>query len=57
MHRPRTLAIDCGGSGLKATVLGPDGRMLTDRVRVHTPYPWVSPAWFATVKCCRHPIT
>ncbi|MGE3287440.1 MAG: ROK family protein [Pseudonocardia sp.] len=36
---PRTLAIDIGGSGLKATVLAPDGTMLSDRVRRETPYP------------------
>jgi polyphosphate glucokinase len=34
---PRTLAIDIGGSGLKASVLDPRGRMLFDRVRVPTP--------------------
>src|SRR5262245_6507910 len=34
---PRTLAIDIGGSGLKASVLDPRGRMLVDRVRVPTP--------------------
>lgn len=37
--RPRTLAIDCGGTGLKAAVLDPDGTMATERVRVRTPYP------------------
>ncbi len=35
----KTLAIDIGGSGLKASVLGPDGEMLVDRVRMETPYP------------------
>ena len=35
----RTLAIDIGGTGLKALVLGADGRALTDRVRVPTPRP------------------
>jgi len=35
----RTLTIDCGGSGLKATVLDADACMLTERVRVPTPYP------------------
>jgi polyphosphate glucokinase len=34
-----TLAVDIGGSGFKATVLDPDGQMLTERVRVDTPYP------------------
>jgi len=35
----RTLAIDIGGTGLKALVLDADGRALTDRVRVKTPRP------------------
>jgi polyphosphate glucokinase len=36
---PRTLAIDIGGTGLKALVLGPDGKPLTERQRVATPRP------------------
>ncbi len=32
-----TLAIDIGGSGLKATVLDPSGQMLVERVRIDTP--------------------
>jgi polyphosphate glucokinase len=36
---PATLAIDVGGTGLKASVLGADGRLLADRVRIPTPYP------------------
>jgi polyphosphate glucokinase len=36
---PLTLAIDVGGSGLKATVLSPDGEMLSERARRDTPYP------------------
>lgn len=35
----RTLAIDIGGTGLKALVLGADGQALTERVRVDTPRP------------------
>jgi polyphosphate glucokinase len=35
----RTLAIDIGGSGLKALVLGPDGKALDERRRVKTPKP------------------
>ena len=35
----RTLAIDIGGTGLKAAVLDASGKMTTDRVRVPTPYP------------------
>ena len=36
---PRTLAIDVGGTGLKASVLDRTGKMLVDRVCVATPYP------------------
>jgi polyphosphate glucokinase len=35
----RTLSVDIGGSGLKASVLDPTGTMLVDRVRIETPYP------------------
>jgi polyphosphate glucokinase len=34
-----TLAIDCGGTGLKATVLDEAGTMIGSRVRRKTPYP------------------
>ena len=37
--RSNTLALDIGGTGLKAAVLDPTGRMLTDRARVDTTYP------------------
>jgi polyphosphate glucokinase len=43
MDAPRTLAIDIGGSGLKAVVLAPDGRMVSDRNRRETPYPCTPP--------------
>ena len=36
---PLTLAIDVGGTGLKATVLSPEGEMLSERERRETPYP------------------
>jgi len=35
----RILAIDIGGTGLKAAVLSSDGDMLTERIRVATPHP------------------
>lgn len=35
--QPRTLAIDIGGTGLKASVLDEKGAMLTERVRIKTP--------------------
>src|SRR5262245_8520906 len=34
-----TLAIDIGGTGIKASVLDPQGVMQHERVRVATPYP------------------
>jgi polyphosphate glucokinase len=35
----RTLAIDIGGTGLKALLVGSDGTAITERVRVETPHP------------------
>ena len=35
----KTLTVDVGGSGVKATVLNPLGEMMADRVRIPTPYP------------------
>jgi hypothetical protein len=37
--KPLTLAIDVGGTGLKASVLDATGAMVADRVRVATKYP------------------
>ncbi len=34
-----TLAVDVGGTGVKATVLDPAGEMVAERLRVKTPYP------------------
>jgi polyphosphate glucokinase len=36
---PFTLAVDIGGTGLKASVLGASGAMVADRVKVPTTYP------------------
>ena len=36
---PLTLAIDCGGTGIKGSVLDDEGRMVAERIRVRTPYP------------------
>jgi polyphosphate glucokinase len=38
-HGPHTLAIDIGGTALKASILDRGGRMTVERVRVPTPYP------------------
>jgi polyphosphate glucokinase len=35
----RTLAFDVGGSGFKGAVLDPEGEMISERVRIDTPYP------------------
>jgi polyphosphate glucokinase len=35
--RARTLAIDVGGTGLKASIVDESGRLLTERVRIDTP--------------------
>ncbi len=43
--RPFTLAVDVGGTGIKASVLDAGGRMVADRVKVDTSYP-LSPEAF-----------
>ncbi len=48
-HRPYTLAIDAGGSGLKASVLDTDERLVADRVSVPTPYPLPPKRFIATL--------
>jgi polyphosphate glucokinase len=45
----KTLAIDVGGTGLKAALLGEDGTILGERVRVETPYPCPPPALVAAL--------
>jgi polyphosphate glucokinase len=35
--RPRTLAVDIGGTGIKTIILDPDGKPLTERERIPTP--------------------
>jgi polyphosphate glucokinase len=36
---PLTLAIDCGGSGIKGSIVSTAGELLTERIRHETPYP------------------
>jgi polyphosphate glucokinase len=45
-----TLVIDCGGSGIKGSVLDDDGTMLAAAVRVRTPYPLPPSRWLDTLK-------
>jgi polyphosphate glucokinase len=44
------LAVDVGGSGLKASVLDVNGQMTADRVRIETPYP--CPPTLLVAKLC-----
>lgn len=52
----RTLAVDIGGTGLKALVLGEDGKVLKDRVRVETPRPATPEAVIAALKALIEPL-
>ena len=38
-RHPFTLAVDIGGTGLKASVLDAGGAMVADRVKIPTSYP------------------
>lgn len=46
----KTLSIDVGGTGLKASVLDSQGTMITDRVRIATPYPCPPPLLVSTLQ-------
>lgn len=46
---PNTLAIDVGGTGVKASVLDATGQLEHDRVRVPTPYPLSPQILIATI--------
>ncbi|HZU72829.1 MAG TPA: ROK family protein [Acidimicrobiales bacterium] len=48
-RRPATLAVDVGGTGIKASVLDAAGTLLTDPVRVPTTYPLPPEKLLATV--------
>jgi polyphosphate glucokinase len=47
--RPRTLAVDIGGTGLKTIVLDAAGKPLTERLRVDTPRPATPKAVIAAI--------
>ncbi len=49
MGETRTLAVDCGGSGIKASVLDSAGTMHVPPVRVPTPYPLPPERLVATI--------
>ncbi len=50
MDSPVTLAIDIGGSGLKADALDANGNLLADRVRIDTEYPCPPDALIAALE-------
>lgn len=56
MSGPRTLTIDCGGTGLKAAVLAADGTQVSDRVRTRTPYPLPPDLLLATLLALVQPL-
>ena len=35
--KPRTLAVDIGGTGIKAMILDPNSKAITERVKIATP--------------------
>ena len=50
MTRPRILAVDIGGSAVKAMVFAADGKPLTERARLHTPDPATPRAVLAVIR-------
>lgn len=52
----RTLAIDIGGTGLKAMILDADGNALTDRARVATPRPATPDALLPAIAALVEPL-
>ncbi|MEI7453689.1 MAG: ROK family protein [Actinomycetes bacterium] len=46
----KTLAIDIGGTGFKAAVLDPEGVLVSEQVRIDTPYPCTPEMFVATLK-------
>lgn len=49
-EHPFTLAVDVGGTGLKASVLDANGAMVADRVKIATPYPLTPDRLVTTLK-------
>src|ERR1700682_2768508 len=54
--RPFTLAIDVGGTGLKASVLDATGKMIADRVKVPTTYPLPPDTFVDTIATLVQPL-
>jgi polyphosphate glucokinase len=56
LARPLTLAIDAGGTGLKAAVLDTTGHLAADRVNIPTPYPLGPKRFVSTIADLVHPL-
>jgi polyphosphate glucokinase len=55
-QRPFTLAIDVGGTGIKASVLDATGKIVADRVRVATEYPLTPEHFVSTLATLTQPL-
>jgi polyphosphate glucokinase len=55
-QRPFTLAIDVGGTGIKAAVLDASGKIVADRVRVETHYPLTPELFVLTLTTLTQPL-
>jgi polyphosphate glucokinase len=55
-QRPFTLAIDVGGTGIKAALLDESGRIVADRVRVETHYPLTPELFVSTLTTLTQPL-
>ncbi|MFY9556095.1 MAG: ROK family protein [Blastocatellia bacterium] len=53
----RILAIDIGGTGLKAAILDSEGAMLTERIRIATPHPCTADDLVAALSKLVEPLT
>lgn len=55
-QRPFTLAIDVGGTGIKAALLDASGKIVADRVRVETHYPLTPELFVSTLSTLTQPL-
>jgi polyphosphate glucokinase len=55
-ERPFTLAIDVGGTGIKAALLDTSGKIVADRVRVETHYPLTPELFVSTLATLTQPL-
>ena len=55
-HNVTTLGVDIGGSGIKASVLDSNGNMISERVRLDTPYPCPPPRLVSAIRQVIEPL-